>query len=359
MIRITDGNLLTASVDALVNTVNTEGVMGKGIALQFKRAYPEVFDKYEADCKAGRVTLGSMHVVDLGGLVGGPRWVINFPTKGHWRAKSKLKDIEAGLDDLAKVIERLGIESIAIPPLGCGHGGLRWADVRPLIERKLQSLTNTQVLLFAPTGTPAADEMPNKTQAPKPTVGNTAVVALVSKYMSGLIEPVVRLLEVHKLMYFLQEAGEPLRLNYAAERYGPYASNLRHVLGKIEGHWISGFGDGQDSPTKAIELVGDAESAALEFLETKFDTQQRMERVATLIDGFESPFGLELLSTTHWIMCRNERARQDPHVAAELVRGWNDRKAGLMKPEHVEKAWARLKEQHWDTESRSANRLAV
>jgi O-acetyl-ADP-ribose deacetylase (regulator of RNase III) len=121
MIELASGNLLEAPVEALVNTVNTAGVMGRGIALQFKQAYPAMFRAYEAACKAGRVELGEMDVFDLGGLVGGPRWIINFPTKGHWRAASRIKDVEAGLHNLVATIRRLGIRSIAIPPLGCGN----------------------------------------------------------------------------------------------------------------------------------------------------------------------------------------------------------------------------------------------
>src|SRR5882762_1778498 len=125
MIEIVSGNLLEAQVEALVNTVNTEGVMGKGIALQFRQAFPAMFNAYLADCRAGAVTLGKMNVFDLGGLLpSGPRWIINFPTKGHWKSRSRLKDIETGLESLVATVRKLNIKSIAVPPLGCGHGGL-------------------------------------------------------------------------------------------------------------------------------------------------------------------------------------------------------------------------------------------
>jgi O-acetyl-ADP-ribose deacetylase (regulator of RNase III) len=150
MVQIARGNLLVAKVDALINTVNTKGIMGKGIALQFKQVFPAMFRDYEKACKAGEVRLGKMHVVDLGGLTGGPRWIINFPTKGHWRERSRLTDIEAGLDDLVATILRLGIRSVAIPPLGCGNGGLNWTDVRPRIEAAFTNLPDVNVLLFEP-----------------------------------------------------------------------------------------------------------------------------------------------------------------------------------------------------------------
>jgi O-acetyl-ADP-ribose deacetylase (regulator of RNase III) len=151
------GNLLDADVDALVNTVNTVGVMGKGIALQFKTAFPTNFKAYERACKDHQVRLGKMFVFDAGQLLK-PRWIINFPTKGHWRSNSKLVDVACGLDDLRRVIDELGIGSIAVPPLGCGNGGLDWGDVRPLIEGKLADL-NTEVLVFAPDGTAAASDV--------------------------------------------------------------------------------------------------------------------------------------------------------------------------------------------------------
>jgi len=161
MLQIAQGNLLVAPVDALVNTVNTKGIMGKGIALQFRQTFPAMFRDYERACKAGEVQLGKMHVFDLGGLASGPHWIINFPTKGHWRERSRLTDIETGLEDLVTTILRLGIRSIAIPPLGCGNGGLNWADVRPRIEAAFTYLPDVNVLLFEPeSGTQRSAPLP-------------------------------------------------------------------------------------------------------------------------------------------------------------------------------------------------------
>ena len=152
------GTLLDAPVEALVNTVNTVGVMGKGIALQFKRAYPAMFKDYAAAAKRNELALGRMHVWHTGKLEG-PRVMINFPTKRHWRGGSRLPDIEAGLKDLIEVIQRERIRSIAVPPLGCGHGGLNWADVEPLIRAKMQGLKDVDVRIYPPVGTAAAAEM--------------------------------------------------------------------------------------------------------------------------------------------------------------------------------------------------------
>ena len=150
MINPVQGNLLETSTDALVNTVNTAGVMGKGLALQFREAYPEMFRAYKQACACGEVRLGQMHVFDLGGLAGTPRWIFNFPTKGHWRDRSRLTDIEAGLTDLVTKVRTLGIQSIAVPPLGCGLGGLDWNEVRPRIEAVFAALPHVRVQLYAP-----------------------------------------------------------------------------------------------------------------------------------------------------------------------------------------------------------------
>jgi O-acetyl-ADP-ribose deacetylase (regulator of RNase III) len=241
MIREATGNLLTAPVEALVNTVNTVGIMGKGIALQFRRAYPAMFSEYQREAKAGRLQLGHMHVWPTGAL-DGPAYIISFPTKGHWRAASRLEDIDTGLVDLVRVISTLGIRSIAVPPLGCGHGGLDWAHVEPKIRAVFRSLSDVETLLYAPGTTPAAAAMPTATSRPAMTPGRAALVRLLSRYQALAMES--SLIEVQKLLYFLQLAGEPQRLNYTKGIYGPYADNLRHVLSIVEGHFLTGYGDG-------------------------------------------------------------------------------------------------------------------
>jgi len=348
MIELTQGNLLEASAEALVNTVNTAGIMGKGIALQFKQAYPQMFRAYERDCKAGEVKLGKVQVFDLGGLLGGPRWIINFPTKGHWRAGSRMADIETGLQDLVATIKRLHICSIAVPPLGCGNGGLDWNEVRPRIESAFAELPEIRVLVFAPGGAPEASAMPNRTERPKMTMGQAALIALMDRYLKGLLDPFVSLLEIHKLMYFLQAAGQPLRLQYEAKDYGPYAKNLRQVFIRLEKHYTQGYGDGKDNPTKTIELLPGAVEEAEAFLKDDEVIRHRMDRVARLIEGFEDPYGLELLSSVHWVMRENAEARESSEAAASAVHKWNPRKRRVMKNEHLLKAWQRLKEQSWD-----------
>jgi O-acetyl-ADP-ribose deacetylase (regulator of RNase III) len=133
MIEIVKGDILEAKAEALVNTVNCVGVMGKGLALQFKQAFPANFVAYQSACRAGEVVPGSMFIFDRGKLAA-PRYLINFPTKRHWRDDSRIEDIRSGLESLVADVRRLGVRSIGVPPLGCGLGGLNWRDVRPMIE---------------------------------------------------------------------------------------------------------------------------------------------------------------------------------------------------------------------------------
>jgi O-acetyl-ADP-ribose deacetylase (regulator of RNase III) len=212
MIEAGTGNLLLSEVDALVNTVNTAGVMGKGVALQFKQAFPANYKAYRVACEHKEVEIGRMFVWDSEQL-GPQRYIINFPTKRHWRAKSRLEDIRAGLQDLVRVIQDQEIESVAIPALGCGNGGLEWGEVRPLIEEALGSL-HVRAVVFAPAGAPAPREMPVATPRPPMSFGRAALLALVGPYAraamrerSDLTRPGASLLEIQKLMYLLQEAG--------------------------------------------------------------------------------------------------------------------------------------------------------
>lgn len=347
MIDIVSGNLLSAPVEALVNTVNTEGVMGKGIALQFKRAFPAMYADYEASAHVGRVKIGSMHVHDLGALVGGPRWIINFPTKRHWRAKSRLVDIQSGLQDLIATVRRLGVRSIALPPLGCGNGGLLWDDVRPLIERAFEQIPHVDVRLYAPEGAPLAKEMITRTAAPRMTMGAAALIGLMDRYTSALLDPLVSLLEIHKLMYFFQASGQPLRLNYEKGKFGPYATNLGHLLNRLEGHWISGYGDGADTPSKPLEVINDGKPEAISFFLEDLVATARMDSVTALIEGYENPYGLELLSSVHWVAQRDAEARASADRATCLVHEWNSRKRSLLKADHLRKAWSRLGDRGW------------
>jgi O-acetyl-ADP-ribose deacetylase (regulator of RNase III) len=303
MIEYKAGDILAEDAEALVNTVNCVGVMGRGIALQFKKAWPENFRAYAEACRRNEVQPGRMFVFETGQLTN-PRFLVNFPTKRHWRGASRMEDIEAGLRDLVQVIRARGIRSIAVPPLGAGLGGLDWSEVRKRIEAALRDLPDLRVLVYEPMGAPALGVGAREKEIPAMTPGRAALIGLMDRYLAGLLDPFVSLLEVHKLMYFMQEAGEPLRLRMAKAPFGPYAENLRNVLSKIEGHYVSGYGDGGDQPDKSLDLVPGAIEEARAMLAERPDTRTRFDRVSKLVEGFESPFGLELLATVHWVATR-------------------------------------------------------
>ena len=343
MITLTTGDILKSNAEALVNTVNCVGIMGRGIALQFKNAFGDNFEAYARACEVKEVEPGRMFVFERHRL-DSPRFIINFPTKRHWRGKSRIEDLDAGLVDLVRVVTERKIRSIAIPPLGSGLGGLNWSQVRPRIEAAMTALPEVEVIIFEPGGGAAAQERGSGSVVPKMTPGRAALVVLINRYLSGLLDPFVTLLEIHKLMYFMQEAGEGLRLNYAKAPYGPYAQNLRHVLRAVEGHLISGYADGGDAPDKQLELVPGAVQDAEELLQTASDTRLRFDRVGELVSGFESPFGLELLATVHWVASRGGARSSDEATAQTYA--WGERKQRF-KPQQIRLAYDVLERLGW------------
>lgn len=326
MIEFKTGDILSEDAEALVNTVNCVGVMGRGIALQFKKALPENFKAYAAACRRGEVEPGRMFVFEMGRMVN-PKYVINFPTKRHWRAKSRMDDIDAGLDALVEEIRGRHIRSIAIPPLGSGLGGLDWNEVRPRIEAALRELDDLKVIVFEPGGRPRSTV--RSSRVPEMTAGRAALIGLMNRYLNGFLDPFVTLLEVHKLMYFLQVAQEPLKLRFSKGHYGPYADNLRHVLNEIEGHFLVGYADGGDAPGKELKLLPGALAKAEARLARTPATLERFERVSNLVAGFESPSGLELLATVHWVV-DHERPDSEDDVVSK-VHAWNTGKRRFSK----------------------------
>ena len=343
MIEYKTGDLLAEKADALVNTVNCVGHMGAGIALQFKKAWPENFQTYAAACRAGEVQPGRMFVFETHHLAP-PRYIINFPTKRHWRGRSQMEDIDAGLKALVAEIHRLELRSVALPPLGAGLGGLEWNEVRGRIERALGTLHHLRVVVFEPHGTPEHARGRKVKRKPRMTPGRAALLALMDRYLAGMLDPFVSLLEVHKLMYFMQEAGEPLRLRMEKGPYGPYAENLRHVLNAVEGYYINGYGVGGDAPDKTLDLVPGAVEEAKNALAEKPETGQRIERVADLVEGFESPFGLELLATVHWVATREGASSDDEAIARTYE--WGPRKRRF-RLNQITLALRVLSEQGW------------
>lgn len=181
---------------------------------------------------------------------------------------------------------------------------------------------------------------------PKMTAGSAALVGLIRRYLGGLLDPFVTLLEAHKLMYFMQEAGEPLRLRYEQAPYGPYAENLHHVLNVIEGHFVSSYADGKDASAKQLMLIEGAAKQASDFLKRSPETSARFDKVAELVEGFESPFGLELLATVHWVMKNHPVSSKDDVINHTYA--WNERKRQFT-PRQISLAVKVLSDNGWVT----------
>lgn len=343
-IKLTQGDLLKQDdLDAIVNTVNCVGVMGKGIALQFKNKWPANYAAYRSACDQKKIRPGHMFIYDSGGLVK-PNFIINFPTKDHWREASKIAYIRDGLTDLIEQIRHYKITSIAIPPLGCGNGGLDWEIVKPMIEQAFAALPDVDVRLFEPNGTPAPKTMEVRSKRPNMTSGRAAILKVLDTYR-GLNYGLSKI-EVQKLAYFLQEAGEPLNLPFVKHHYGPYADSLRHALNRMEGHFIRGLGDGVVEAE--IEPTEDALEEAEHFIRQQehLELAARVNRVAHLIDGFQSSYGMELLASVHWVATHDTHADNLTDVI-QAIHQWNTRKKTLMSSAHIASAWERLQSDGW------------
>jgi hypothetical protein len=308
MIRFTQGNLLEAPVEAVVNTVNTLGVMGKGIALMFKERFPENNKAYEAACRAGEVRVGNMFITP-GVELEGPRWIINFPTKQNWRNPTKLEWVESGLSALREEILKKGIGSLAIPPLGCGNGGLDWSVVRPMIEQALGDLEGVEVVVYEPTA--KYQNVAKKKGVEKLTPARALIAEAVRRYWVLGIE--CTLVETQKLAWFLERFIErmglenPLDLRFEANRYGPYAHRLTKMLEGLDGSYL--HCDKRLTDADPMDTVWFEESKR-ERLELYLNSDEAkawlpvLDATDALIDGFQSPLGMEVLATLDWLNAR-------------------------------------------------------
>ncbi len=333
--------MFDCDAEALVNTVNTVGVMGKGIALQFKQRFPANFALYAEACRNGEVQVGKMFVTSTNHMLN-PRWIINFPTKKHWIHKSSYTYIENGLDDLADQIRKLHIRSIAIPPLGAGQGGLDWRIVKQIILSKLGHL-DCDILIFEPAPLINYDQIAQDTVLTKP---RAMVLTLIAHYKRLGYE--ISLLEIQKLAYFLQRMGQQdLKLYYKKYLYGPYAHNLQHLLHELEKGYINTEKSIFDSkPLDLVSINHEKLEAIRRFVEQECSEEEknRLDYLYQLMSGYESPFGLELLSTVDWIMQANAGLILDAEVIKEKIKDWSNRKNDSFSLNHVRMAQARLLE---------------
>ena len=317
MIRFMQGNLLEAHAEALVNTVNEKGVMGKGIALMFKDAFPSSARAYEAAAKRGEVQVGRV-LVTRREVTGGPRWIIHLPTKKHWRNPSKIEWITDGLRDLARVISELGIRSIALPPLGTGNGKLEWGIVRREIEAALGEFRDVDVLVFEPS--PTYMNTPKRVGVEELTPARALIAEFVRRYSVLGID--CSHLEIQKLAWFLERVilamglEDPLRLEFKANRYGPYTDQLRHLLNTLDGSYLHSEKRMADvGPFDPILFEERKREQIESYLQSSSASRYlpALDKATDVIHGFESPLGMELLATVDWLL---HRRHTDPNVAA-------------------------------------------
>lgn len=351
MIRYTTGNLLDAPADALVNTVNTVGVMGKGIALMFKERFPANMRAYAEACKQGDVVTGKMFITQTGELLG-PRWIVNFPTKQHWRNPAQMAWIQDGLQDLRAWLQAQQVSSIAIPPLGAGNGGLPWPEVKQAIETALGDL-DIDILLYEPSS--QYQNVAKRGGVAELTPARALIAELVRRYWFLGME--CSLLEIQKLAWFLARVigrnplGDPLQLQFKAHRYGPYANNLTHLLNAMDGSYLQS--DKRIPDSKPFDVIWFNEAKKQE-LAVYLQTEAKaflpiLEQTTALIDGFESPYGMELLATVDWLIAEEGCAPTLSALRDGLHRWpagtlWGERKARLFDDRSLQIALTRLQQ---------------
>lgn len=323
MIHFTEGNLLDSKAEVLVNTVNTVGVMGKGIALMFKEKFPQNFMQYAEACKKEEVRVGELFVTQPAKIFG-PKWIVNFPTKKHWRNPSKIEWIESGLQELRQFMVQHQIRSIAIPPLGAGHGGLPWNDVRNAIIRALGDLENVHIFLYQPTD--KYQNSPKKQGVRELTLARAMIVELIREYESLGFE--CSLLEVQKLAWFLHRNIEryqlknPLNLDFEAHKFGPYSDNLRHLLSHLDGSYIHCAKRIEDARRDEPIWTNRNELRTVREFLAREEFQEHAKALAVTIkqiDGFQSPLGMELLATVDWILHESVSTLTIEDIKQQLV----------------------------------------
>jgi O-acetyl-ADP-ribose deacetylase (regulator of RNase III) len=321
-IEYKSGDMFDEPSEAIVNTVNCVGVMGKGVALEFKRRWPDNYRAYKRLCDAKKLSPGTMFIFQTGDLLqdNDRKFLINFPTKLHWKAKSKIEYVEHGLDDLAYQVRKLGIKSLVLPPLGCGNGGLDWNEVRPLIEDKLSSLEDVKISVFAPPSdvayTTEQENVPSDLTVRRATMMVT--LGQLEKYFGGYFTR----LTAQKLVYFMQVLGCDFGLKYSRAQFGPYSERLHEIFKIMEKkRYISDYGG--DEPR--VTVTPSTFAASDDFLKShEVDASHLARKLSLLVEGYESPYGMELLSSVHFL-AETEGITTQPEMS-EALEAWNDHK---------------------------------
>ena len=327
MLKFITGNLLESEAEALVNTVNTVGVMGKGIALQFKNQYPYNYKVYSKACKDGNFKIGDLLVVEEDSLLSGRRMIINFPTKTDWRKPSEYIYIEEGLKKLVDLIKQKNIKSLAIPPLGAGNGGLEWNKVKAMMQYYLRNI-DAEITIFQPN---SAIEEILKSERVKLTPARAMLLSVLFDLVKN--GEFVSEFSAEKVAYFLQRFGaqDNFKLQYSANFYGPYSGKVKHVLYHLNGSYVTGYSSKDKKPFEEIGLRANTEKEITEFLNSNENANYKLivDKTKEFLRGFYSSFGLELLSTIDYIM--ETQKTKDVEVIINELEKWSDRKKGFAK----------------------------
>ena len=325
MIHYLTGNIFDSDAMALVNTVNLEGVMGKGVALQFRNRFPENYRVYRTACKNKSIDIGKL-LIHKENSVWGEKIIINFPTKTDWRKPSEYVYIERGLTDLVRVIIDYNITSIAIPPLGAGNGGLNWEKVKELINRKLSDV-NIDVFVYEPTR--AITE-----QMRAERIKLTDARALLLFVLFDLVRhgEFVSEFSSEKICYFLQKFGAEniFKLKFAPKYYGPYSGKVRYVLNALNGSYVMEYSDMNRKPFDSIFLIPDTYPDIERIVLNDSRLSAIAERTKSFLDGFYSDFGLELLSSVDYIMSSYGKDSTNEQIYSHIIE-WNQRKAKIFE----------------------------
>ena len=336
--------MLEANVQALVNTVNTVGVMGKGIALQFREAFPANYKVYMAACKRNELEPGKLLVVKEQTLQG-EKIIINFPTKTEWYQRSKYEYVEDGLKALVDVIRQYKITSIAVPPLGCGNGGLKWEKVRPMMEKYLGPLTEVDIQIFEPND--AVKEILKQQETRKEIKLTPArAMLLYSLFYYEAFGESSSLFVANKLAYFLQRLGEKSlnKLKFEASYYGPYSVGVEHMLHNLNGKYLKGLEQMNAKAFEPLEMQYDKVEELREYINKELSTEQRkrLNDLVSLIDGFQSALSLEVLATVDFI--KETKNLSSPEDIVLAIHTWSDRKKKLFQEKYIQIAIDHLDE---------------
>lgn len=323
MIKYIVGNIFESNAEALVNTVNTDGVMGKGIALQFKKLFPYNFKAYTIACANQTIGIGKLLVLEDSSLITSAKTIINFPTKTSWRKPSEYDFIEKGLDDLVRIIEDNNIESIAIPPLGAGNGGLKWEKVKTLIDEKLANL-KTDVFVYEPT-----EKIKEALRKERIKLTDARALLLYVLYQLIAEGEYVSEFSSEKVCYFLQRLGAKkyFKLQFEPNFYGPYSGKVRFVLNVLNGSYISGYSDMNKKPFEPLMLVADGYEDVKNYIKLNPELNEIANRTSLFLTGYYSDFALELLSSVDYIAVKNKTF--DIALICEKLESWSDRKRSL------------------------------